>query len=138
MYFKRITTFFLAFLILCSNVGLAFNIHYCGGEIASITSVYSTDDLAVKEISNQKSCCAEKSDSIEPCCKDKVVKLKAKSEVVVKTFTFSILAPFVVPNQNLVIFKPVVAAKNISTIAYNCDANAPPLFKLFNQFLLYA
>jgi len=132
------TTLFLAFLILCSNVGLAFNVHYCGGEIASITSVYSTDDLAVKEIPNQKSCCDEKAEEKERCCKDKIVKLKAKSDVVVKTFTFSIFAPFVFPIYNLVIFKPVSVLENLPTTTYYCDANAPPLFKLYSQFLLYA
>ncbi len=138
MYFKKLTTFFLALLILCSNVGLAFNVHYCGGEIASIKSVYSTDEFAIKNVPTQKSCCAEKAKEDESCCKDKVIKLKAKSDVVVKTFTFSIVAPFVFPSDNVVIFPPINVLDKLPTTEYYCDANAPPLFKLYSQFLLYA
>jgi hypothetical protein len=37
MNFKKQISIFLAILLLVSNVGLAFNVHYCGGEIASVS-----------------------------------------------------------------------------------------------------
>jgi hypothetical protein len=34
---KRVIGFFLALLILVSNVGFAFTMHYCGGKVASVS-----------------------------------------------------------------------------------------------------
>jgi len=138
MGLKKVTGVFLAVLILCSNIGLAFNVHYCGDEIASITSVYGADDSTTQKASEQKSCCAEKAKENKSCCKDKLVKLKGKSDVVVKTFSFAIDAPFVIQNWNPTVFTPISVSGKTLPITYYCDANAPPLFKLYSQFLLYA
>jgi len=37
MSLKKCTGLFLAFLLLVSNIGFAFDVHYCGGKIASIS-----------------------------------------------------------------------------------------------------
>ena len=52
---KKGIGFFLALMILVSNVGFAFTMHYCGGKVASF-SVRTIDSSATVK----KSCCAKK------------------------------------------------------------------------------
>jgi hypothetical protein len=66
MKLKKCTVLFLAFLLLVSNAGFAFDVHYCGGEIASVS--LNTTASATP----QKKCCETKEEK-SSCCKDKVV-----------------------------------------------------------------
>ncbi|GEP49460.1 hypothetical protein FNO01nite_01320 [Flavobacterium noncentrifugens] len=139
MKFTKGTSLFLAFLILVSNVGLAFNVHYCGGNIAGISSVYPVDASdVVKEMPSEKSCCAPKATTSKSCCKDKIVKIDKKSEVTVKVFSFQIDAPFVFENWKPIVFTSVPTVQNSPIPTYYCDANAPPLYKLYSQYTFYA
>jgi len=136
---SKCTSLFLAFLILVSNVGLAFNVHYCGGNIAGISSVYGFDGSdIVKEMPSEKSCCAPKATESKGCCKDKVVKIDKKSEVTVKAFSFQIDAPFVLESWKPIVFSSVATVQNSPIPTYYCDANAPPLYKLYSQYTFYA
>ena len=130
MQFKKCTSLLLTFLLLASNIGLAVNVHYCGGEVASVTPVFVT--------ANDASCCGMKKSESKGCCKTKTVKAEKEHETIVKAFHFSFEAPFV-PSEFLFlpISKPTVFIEKPVT-AYYCDANAPPLFKLYNQYVFYA
>ena len=70
MNLKKCTGIFLAFLLLVSNIGFAFDVHYCGGKIASV-SLSTT-------VSPEKKCCGDK-EKKSSCCKDKVFKFEKKS-----------------------------------------------------------
>lgn len=134
MKIKKCTSLFLSFLLLVSNIGLAFNVHYCGNTIASVSL------KTVFQSSNQeKSCCGivEKKSS---CCKDKQFKLQKKSDdSVVKTFSFQIGSPYIIaPDWKPIIFSPVTIFSNKQISEYYCDAHAPPLFKLYSQYIFYA
>src|SRR5215216_3273290 len=110
MNFKKCTSLFLAILILVSNVGLAFSVHYCEGKIAAITSVFNTEKVCEMEIKPAKeTCCAKKVvEKHKNCCKDKVVNFKDKSDdTIVKTFSFQIDAPF-----TIAVWKPVFFQEN--------------------------
>jgi hypothetical protein len=50
---KKCTGLLLAFLLLVSNIGFAFDVHYCGGEIASVS--LNTTATA----SPEKKCCGD-------------------------------------------------------------------------------
>ena len=134
----KCTSLFLSFLILVSNMGLAFNVHYCGGQIAKISSVYSSDVSDVQKTPTKKGCCAAKANAGKSCCKDKVVKVKEKSDVVVKSFSFHIDAPFVSDFWKPIVFSQVTVLQKQQITSYYCDANAPPLYKLYSQYTLYA
>jgi hypothetical protein len=58
MKFKKHISILLAFFLLVSNVGLAFDVHYCGEKVASIQPFY----LKSGEVSNsvEKGCCEKK------------------------------------------------------------------------------
>ena len=133
MKLRKCIGMFLAFLLLVSNVGLAFEVHYCGNKIAGVTikPAYST-------VEHSKKCCSIKKKTLS-CCSNKLVHFQKKSDnATVKTFFFQVDAPLIITENPSFVFNTVSNFKNNSTISYQCDANAPPLFKLYHQFLFYA
>ena len=132
MSLKKCTGLFLAFLLLVSNVGFAFDVHYCGGKIASV-SLNTT-----KEVAAEKKCCGsvEKKNS---CCKDKVVHFEKKTDnATLKIFFFQIAFPAIIQEVKAIAFLAIPNFRNNQIISYYSDANAPPLFKLYNQYIFYS
>lgn len=138
MQFKKQISLFLAFFVLVSNSGLAFNVHYCEGKIASISSVFSKEEVCEMPVKETKSCCAKEQTTHKKCCSDKEVKLESKTEkVVIKTISFDLDSVFVIQEFNS--FNFVFSPKTVTTqnVTYYCDDNAPPLYKLYCQFTLF-
>lgn len=131
MNFKKSTCLFLAFLLLVSNIGFAFNVHYCGGKIASVSFDITSPII-------EKSCCG-KSEKKLSCCKDKVVQLEKKSDnATFKIFFFQLAFPALNQEFKPNIFLSVPNFRNNQLISYFSDANAPPLFQLYHQYIFYA
>jgi hypothetical protein len=133
MNFKKHISILLTFFLLVSNLGLAFNVHYCDDEIASVTINTATSS---KEA--EADCCGiVERDS--KCCNDKIIKAENKSDqVIVKSL--SVDAHILPATYN---WKPLVfVAKTIlqkgDNQTYYCDAHAPPLYLLYNQYTFYA
>lgn len=148
MQFKKNIILVLAFFILISNSGLAFNVHYCGEKIAAISSVFSNDEVcdvnnsndASKEpINKDESCCAKKEVTHKKCCSDKELNLKDTSEKFsFKTISFDLdLFVYSITTRS-VFFSLDETSVTSNAIAYYCDANAPPLYQLYCQYTLYA
>ncbi|MFB9078505.1 hypothetical protein ACFFLS_15605 [Flavobacterium procerum] len=132
MKFKKCTVLLLAFLLLVSNIGFAIDVHYCGGKIASVS--LNTTVKAEPE----KKCCGSK-EKKNSCCKDKLVKIEKKSDdATLKFFFFQFEFPAVIQDYKPFVFAAVSNFKNKEVISYYSDANAPPLFKLYNQYLFYS
>lgn len=132
MNIKKCTSLFLAFLLLVSNVGMAFNVHYCAGEIASVS-------LESQQQIKEKGCCEKIVSKKDSCCKDKVFHFEKKSDnAIVKIFFFELNAPFLIQEWQPVIFSLTAYFKITPVATYYCDANAPPLFKLYSQYIFYA
>jgi hypothetical protein len=132
MKLKKPLSLFLAFFILVSNVGFAFNIHYCGKSIASITLKTSFSPST-----SEKNCCgaAEKK---APCCKNKTVHFQKKiDQAIVKSFAFQANEFYVLKLWQPLVFTSNAPIECKKIAAYCCDANAPPLFKLHHQFIFY-
>jgi hypothetical protein len=131
---KKWIGLFLAFLILVSNVGFAFTMHYCGGKMASVSiqTLANTTD-------SEKGCCAKKVVTKDSCCKNKTVHFQKKSDdATLKAFSFEPYIAYLIPENKTLIATLQAAFINKSIATYYCDANAPPLFKLFHQFIFYA
>ena len=136
---KKFTSLFLAILLLVSNFGLAFNVHYCGDKIASISSAFAT--VETKKAESAENCCCKSDDTKkDSCCKNKVVDLKKDTkDVIIKTFSFQIDTPFVlVKSSELLFAKAEKVISNTNVTEYYCSPNAPPLFKLYQQYIFYA
>lgn len=132
MNLKKCTGLFLAFLLLISNIGFAFDVHYCGGKIASV-SLNTTASA-----SPEKKCCGV-SEKKSSCCKDKVVHFEKKSDdATLKFFFFQITFLAGIQEFKPIAFLAVPNFKSNQIISYYSDANAPPLFKLYNQYIFYS
>jgi ubiquitin C-terminal hydrolase len=139
MIFKKHICLFLAFFLLVSNSGLAFNVHFCEGKIASVTSVFSKEEVCEIPVKVEESCCAKPEQSHKKCCSDKEVNLKNKPEkVIVKIITFDIDAVFFFISDNTLVFSSQVEASVSQNFDFYCDANAPPLYILYCQYTFYA
>lgn len=133
MKFKKHISILLAFFLLVSNAGLAFNVHYCGGEIASVSI-----KTLVSSQNTEAGCC----DSVEKkahCCKDKVVEFQKKTDnLIQKIVSFNADVAFLILEWHPISFTAISNFKTRSVASYFCDGNAPPFFKLYHQYLLYA
>ncbi len=122
--------------MLVSTSGFAFNVHYCGEEIASVSSIFAKSQV---ETENAEACCIEKAKENKTCCSDKVVKIKGKADVVVKTFDLKISA--FVPVDYASIAVRIFQTAEIEPrqfFIYDGGSNGPPLYKLYHQLLFYA
>ena len=133
MTFKKHISVLLTVFLLVSNLGLAFNVHYCDDKIASIT--INTAPVSQEKIDE---CCGivEKDSK---CCKDKIIKAEIKSDQIVsKTLSFdAYFLPFSYEWKPLV-FVSKNNFKKRDNITYFCDAHAPPLYLLYSQYTFYA
>lgn len=137
MKFKKHISILLSFFLLVSNVGFAIDVHYCGGEIASVKPVLWKPVEIQKTV--ETSCCASKIEKKDSCCKDKVVNIQKKSEnTVVKSFSFQTNFTFLFEEWTPIVFHNISNFKNSEITSYYCDANAPPLFQLYHQYIFYA
>lgn len=137
---KKFTSLFLAILLLVSNFGLAFNVHYCGDNIASVSSALSTVTSVNSESLEKNCCCKVIVEEKDSCCKNKVVDLKKDTkDVIVKSFSFQIQSPFVlIKSAELHFAKAEKLTSHTNVTEYYCIPNAPPLFKLYQQYIFYA
>ncbi|WP_293873924.1 hypothetical protein [Flavobacterium sp.] len=133
MVYKKHISFLLTFFLLVSSLGLAFNVHYCGKEIASITLT------TVSAVQNaEKNCCGEIGKDSK-CCKNKIIKSETKSDqIIVKSLSFN--ANYTLNCNDC---KPLFFASNFNfktreNNTYYCDANAPPFYLLYSQYTFYA
>lgn len=138
MQFKKHISQLIAFFLLVSNSGLAFNVHYCGDKIAAVSSVFSNEEVCVVPVKEEKKCCAKKETSHKKCCSDKEVNLKNKAEkIVVKSITFDLHSVYYIDEWKAISFSSDVTPLNIQSVEYYCDANSPPFYKLYCQFTLF-
>ncbi len=133
MNFRNHICISLAFLLLASNIGFSFNVHYCGDQIASISlkTRSSSSDI-------EKNCCAE-IEKKSNCCDNKVLHFQKKSEASLSHLFFqnSFFLMYVNDwNSNIITTISNFKINSVST--YFCDANPPPYFKLYSQYIFYA
>lgn len=141
MKVKKQIVYILSFLILVSNVGMAFNVHYCGGKISGISFNYRMDESCVeKKVAVEKKCCASEN-SQNSCCKNSKIKIeKTTSEnVLVKTFQLDVVTFNGVHSwQPASLFTLEEAVAKKENPSFYCDTNAPPLYQLYSQYIFYA
>jgi hypothetical protein len=130
MITKKGISVLLVFLLLASNSGLALNVHFCAGQIASVKATLHSGEL--------KSGCGMETSKSHGCCQDKVIKSGNKRDVVVSPVLL-VLSVFVPPTiADLPYSSVLIDSGKTGTTAYYCDAHGPPLFRLYSQYIFYA
>lgn len=130
----------LACLILLSNMGLAFNVHYCKDKISSVKLVYKADEPCAKpQKSTSHSCCAKKGTSHKKCCKNNIVKLQDTNDnIIVKSLQLNLDLFVQAAQWQPMVFNGNVPVKTAHEPAFYCKNHAPPLYKLYCRYILYA
>ncbi|TBX69583.1 hypothetical protein EZL74_06820 [Flavobacterium silvisoli] len=133
MNFKKHISILLTFFLLASNLGLAFNVHYCEDEIASV----SLSTVSAPHEAEDDCCGVVEKDS--KCCNDKIIKAEVKSDlIIVKSLSFDALF---LPVDNHWAPMVLVPERNFRTrenTTYYCDVHAPPLYLLYSQYTFYS
>ncbi len=140
MKFQKCTSLLLAVLVLFSNIGLAVNVHYCGGKIAGISTAYNVSNISAEDFkADEKACCIPQPGE-KGCCDNKLLKVDKKSdtEIAVKSFSLHIDAPFVIDAWLPLVFSPYAIGFPVQPDNYYCQAHAPPLYQLYSQYIFYA
>lgn len=141
MKFNKHISILLTFLILASNMGFAFNVHYCHGEVSSVSFAYKIEEPCNDHHEQEaKSCCAAAGDSHKKCCKNDLVKLQDDSQdnIIVKSLQLDLSAFYAVEEWKPVMVSAEAPLFLTATPSFYCEAHAPPLFKLYCQYIFYA
>ncbi|MGG7034171.1 MAG: HYC_CC_PP family protein [Flavobacterium sp.] len=134
MKFQKHISILLAIFLLVSNVGFAFNVHYCGDEVASVDTVYLQLDL--KAIEN--GCSGEKVEKESNCCRNITFHFQEKSEnTLTKSISFDVDSHFLIVESNKIVVSQIVNSTKNSIASYHYEANVPPFFKLYHQYIFY-
>ncbi len=132
----------LTLLILVSNMGLALNVHYCHGEVSSVSLAYKAAESCGGDRDEKKApACGVKEGSHKKCCENDLIKLHdSKAEnVIVKSLQLD-LGAFCLANE----WKPEALYYTEAPLvqkdqpSFYCGSHAPPLFKLYCQYIFYA
>lgn len=135
----------LSALVLFANMGLVLNVHYCHDRVTSVSFAYKANQPVNSHHHNHdedekgKSCC-KKVDTHKKCCKDNVLKLKDSNEkTIVKSVQLDLGAFYVAEAWKPADFKSFkIAAIKKDAPSFYCESNAPPFYKLYCQYVLYA
>jgi hypothetical protein len=138
MIFKKQISILIAFLVLISSSGLAFNVHFCEGKIASVSSVFTKDDVCEIPVRQDEACCSKVETSHKKCCSDKEVSLKDKAEKVLVKISLDYNVLFVFTELSPMYFGWYSQIASFGNLSYYCDANAPPFYQLYCQYTYYA
>ncbi|MDO4782375.1 MAG: hypothetical protein Q4A09_04050 [Capnocytophaga felis] len=138
MVIRKFTNILLAILILFSNSGWALSFHYCKDELYSISISYT-------EVSEQESdscnldggCCGTKDDHSDCCDNQTFESSKSDNNLISNTFELNLFS-FVLSETSYNFDNISILKSNRNIPAFYIDLNAPPLYKLFCQFVFYA
>lgn len=135
---KKAISILLTFLILFANSGWALAFHYCKEELVAISLNYPSDFQEVGECQKEKSCC-EETDDHQECCDNQQVEVKSSdNKLVTKVFELN-LSAFTLVQEAVFSFEEINSEKSKrNTPAFYADVNAPPLYKLYCQWVFYA
>jgi len=122
---------------LFSSVGVALVVHYCGGEIASISSVLKDKDNCEEDATSSNDCCGSNKTSHDNCCSNETLNIDI-DDVVIKNFDFKFNFVAVLFETQKQDFNKIKILNNNQSLDYYCDANAPPFYKLYSQRIFYA
>ncbi len=137
MNFKRniAIVFTCYYLIIC--VGLTITLHFCGGSLSGFSTVLK--DLVCSEQAFKTLCCSENKEISSDCCNDTILDLSEINEdSLFQEFKFIDQIVILPLNLNYFFFNKKIILNKVFLSNYTFDSNAPPLYKLFGNFIYYA
>ena len=132
---KKVTTILLTLFIMVIQTKMIQNIHLCSGHICSIQTFVEKEKNKCCH-TTEFSCCKtnEKSNS---CCKDIVIE-HAIDDVKIEKVSLEFFQSYFVESTITYLKIPFLSSKSLKINAFEIQTNAPPLYKLYQQFIFYA
>ena len=140
---KKISSIFLAILLLLTNLGVGMGTHYCGGKAVKSQLMMGFHSIDCGMKSMDTSCNPAPRDNHDhrfqkkPCCENKFVEMDAEdattNKVVVNSLTLDFLVTF---SYTFLSFDPFISDGDTRYLSYT-----PPILKqdlpvLFESFLI--
>lgn len=128
---------------MASNMGMAVNVHYCGGDISSVSFAYKqAEACGSKHNEASETCCGTiaKTDD-DGCCENDLVKLHDENttkDATVKSLQLDLGAFYMISEWKSLPLSKQPPLLTADTPSFYCDNHAPPLFKLYCQYIFYA
>lgn len=130
---KKLTSVILIVFILFSNLGLAFNVHFCHDKIASVSFDFLTPE------GDDSNCCCIKKDVKKKCCSETTIKTNKKSDnFLLKSFSLDFEQFVAVEQFNFNFKEQIFSIESQKLIENYSESNSPPLYKLYCQLVFYA
>ena len=139
MNFKKHISIFLALFVLFVNSSASLVLHFCHDQVAYVSLEYQ--NKSTKDIAEEHNCCAidDFSDIKKDCCSNHEIKAEKKIDYsLLKDFQFDFLAVTFVPYTEKFFDYSEEAFTKHENVSFYCDSHAPPLYKLYSQFIFYA
>lgn len=140
MILKRQISVLLALFILVINSSASLVLHFCHDEISYVSLVYQENSII--DSTEEDSCCSPQMNQDEQedkgCCSNQEIKVDKKIDYTIfNTFDFAFQAVFF--SETFPVFKKSTEVlRQPVRYDYYCEANAPPFYKLYSQFIFYA
>lgn len=129
----------LASLLLFSNIGLALNVHYCHGEVAAVSFTYKLQEPCAEDEAEKPDSCCKAADGHKSCCDNDLVKLQDDTDnILVKSIQLDLGAFCTADEWKPAAFYTPALLVTDNNPSFYCEANAPPLFKLYCRYIFYA
>lgn len=140
----------LSLILILSNLSVAFSMHFCGGQIEQIKLNHLDNKVCKMQVPT--SCCSDKQEvnhcetpnqkesnnKDEDCCKDLAIADELQQQQIVKVLK---ILPIIFEEFSTIQYFefPDVDSKITSkqTLDFYVESNAPPIYKLNQQFIFY-
>ncbi|MFK8289389.1 HYC_CC_PP family protein [Capnocytophaga canimorsus] len=122
-------------LLIFSNSGLAFSLHYCKEKLASVS--VTIESMAMDK--EPDSCCLSDKENT-PCCDDKSVEAPQTDDEFLSKILKINESTFILPYEVAHIFVKTASAERKLSNSYiqNTQSNSPPLYQLYCRLVFYA
>lgn len=122
-------------LLIFSNSGLAFSLHYCEEKLASVS--VTIESMAMDK--EPDSCCLSNKENT-PCCDDKSVEAPQTDDEFLSKILKINESTFILPYEVAHIFVKTASAERKLSNSYtqNTQSNSPPLYQLYCRLVFYA
>lgn len=139
MRFHKHIALLLAFYHFGIGAGFAINLHFCKGELESVSTIL-TEVFCEKETVVAK-CCSKKSITVDDsCCDHSIIDLtEVDDETTLNSDPFLFEFLTIIPDDRNKLFKKAIFKNKPQALPYfTFLSNAPPLYQLYCTYIYYA
>lgn len=140
MNIKKSISVFFAIFFLMTKIGVAFNIHYCHGQIAEVKHIFQHKEGCGMDMSMDMNSSTKKQLNKKSCCSDEVITIQ-NTDINTITDKLELSKPLLIAVLNTAILFHLIEfppQNNIMEVEYENSSHSPPLYQLYCNYTLYS